>query len=139
MTAIAIQRKQEILDSLSQGKFLRDVAAELGVSHAAISQYLSNDPEYIQARETGAEQRLIEQWNELKASADPLTLARARETWKAATWFAEREFPHRWGQKTETKVDATLQVEIVRFSQAVVSEQSGSQPALIEDAQVIDK
>ena len=40
----------------------------------------------------------------LESANDPLNLARARETWKAATWFAEREFPERWGQSNKLTV-----------------------------------
>jgi hypothetical protein len=32
-------------------------------------------------------------------------LARAEKEWRAVSWQAEREFPHRWGQKTHVTVE----------------------------------
>ena len=99
--AVAIRYRDLILKDLQDGKFVRDIADELNVTIPAISQYLANDPEYVAARESGAERRLAEQYRALEGAAEPLSLARARETFRAASWFAEREFPHRWGQKSE--------------------------------------
>ena len=91
---------------------------------------LTADPEYQAAREFGAESRLessrkalanIAELGEydgviLGISTNVSNLARVRaERLKADQWFAEREFPHRWGQKSELKVDATISVQLVRF------------------------
>ena len=32
-------------------------------------------------------------------------VSRAREGFKAAAWFAEREFPHRWGRTDKLQVE----------------------------------
>lgn len=101
MTAIAIQRREQIIQGLQAGRYLKDIAAELGVSHAAISQYLATDPDYVKAREIGAGEKIEARERELEVAPDALTLARARELLSHARWRAEREFPHRWGQRQE--------------------------------------
>ena len=101
MTAIAIIHKSAILEKVANGDLLNTIAADLGITHAAISQQLAKDPEYRKARETGVEARLERQYGKMAAAEDALTLARARESFKAASWFAEREFPARWGNRTQ--------------------------------------
>jgi hypothetical protein len=127
MTAIAIQRKPEILKRMANGDRLVDIASDLGVTRSAISNQLLDEPEYRAARESGALAR-IEKWEQhiegmnCKEEAAQVSLARAREMLAHARWRAEREFPGRWGQKNETTVDARLTIEIVKFgAQQVVS------------------
>jgi len=109
MTALALLHREEVIEQVRAGKRLIDIAKGLGLtSHAAISLVLSKDPEYQLAREIGAESRLEQRETELEASQDPLTLARARELLSHARWRAEREFPHRWGQKQEVTVKETI-------------------------------
>lgn len=105
MTAIAIQRREEILYGLSQGQYVKDLAESLQVAPEAISQVLAKDPEYKLAREIGAERRLEKYQDGLDQSADALSLARAREGFKAQAWRCEREFPARWGAKNTQTLD----------------------------------
>ena len=117
--AVAILHRDEIISQVAQGTMLHRVAKLLGVQAPAISKHLSKDPEYIQARETGAELRLHLAYERIDECAEGETieeedgqkvriaargnLAHAREAaFKAAAWFAEREFPERWGQKGTT-------------------------------------
>lgn len=102
--ALAVLNRDSIITQMAQGKLLSQVAQSLGITPAAISQQLSQDKEYLAARQNGAELRLDQQYMALESADDSLTLARARETWKAATWFAEREFPERWGQSNRLTV-----------------------------------
>lgn len=108
--AIAIIHRDAIIQQVAQGVMLKRIAADLNISSAAISQYLAHDPEYIAAREHGAAARLENKYEEMEGADDMLKLARARECFKAASWFAEREFSHRWGAKqvnTNINLDAT--------------------------------
>lgn len=118
MTALALLNRDQIIAQIAQGEFLDRVADQLGIAAPNISKHLANDPEYQLAREVGAELRLHRAASKLqsiaekdekeileldRAAASALgNLARAREaSFRAAAWFAEREFPHRWGQKQE--------------------------------------
>lgn len=133
MTALAILHREEIITQVAQGRLLKQVAADLGITHAAISQQLAQDPEYKTAREIGAEARLENEYERIEAAPDALTLARARETFRAASWFAEREFPARWGQKsqvTNINVDAGQWGDRLRRARERVIEPENDSKAL---------
>ena len=131
MTAIAIIHRDKILEKIAQGEMLDKVASDLGIKAPNISLHLASDPEYKQAREIGAELRLhkaltsVHELSELGTdetgrivgiTQEVSNLARVRDSaLKAAQWFAEREFPHRWGAKqaeitinTGVSIDAAL-------------------------------
>ena len=107
-TPVAIRHREQILSQVSEGVHLQSIADAIGTTPAAISQQLSKDPEYKKARESGAEVRLERQYQRIEEADDALNLARAREGFRAAGWFAEREFPHRWGQKQQIDHHITL-------------------------------
>ena len=117
MTALALEQRDHILQELAAGKLVADVAKPLGIAPQNISKHLAHDPDYQAAREFGIEQRLSKarkavleiaelgvQDGEIIGITKPQgTLARARvEALKAEMWFAEREFPHRWGDKKDS-------------------------------------
>ena len=114
MSALAILNKQSIIDQVREGKHLKLIAQDFGITPGAISQYLSKDPEYRAARESGAETRLEYQYAAIEEASDQLNLARAREGFRAASWFAEREFPARWGAKQTVEHTGTVSID---FSQ----------------------
>ena len=118
MTAIAIQRKAEILERLEAGEFITHIAREYGVERSTLSQYLRNDPDYQAARETGWETRLDDGLKKIAEAGDDINLARAREiALRRMEWRAEREFPGRWGAKQEQATPAVT-IVIQRFGGA---------------------
>ena len=46
MANIATIHREEILDRISKGEYVKDIAIALGVTKQAISQVLKDDPEY---------------------------------------------------------------------------------------------
>ena len=125
MTALAVEHRDHILQELSTGKLVSDVAKPLGIAPQNISKQLAHDPDYQAARELGIENRLskarlavleiaelgVEDGVIVGITKPQGTLARARvEALKAEMWFAEREFPHRWGQKKE---DSNIAVQVI--------------------------
>ena len=115
MTAIAIQHRDEIIALVASGKRLSDISAELGlnVSPQAISHALKDDPDYQGAAESYHSCRLDAAERGIDAAADSVDVARARAAWSSVAWRAEREFPHRWGQRTQvTHVDGDLAARI---------------------------
>jgi len=103
---IALQHRTEILTRVALGERLHDIALSLGyASHAGISRILADDPEYREARETGLEARMDTREAELEAASESVTVARARELLSHARWRAERECPHRWGQRSHVTVE----------------------------------
>lgn len=138
--SVPAENRELIIAKVASGTLMRDVAAELGVSAAVISQYLASDPEYQKAKESGIEQQL-EYWQSMIETADsPLNLARAREAFRAASWRGEREHPRRWGQKQEIAhtVSPVLHIHVADVPQNAV-QQAHSTPLLSNHpSQVID-
>lgn len=126
MTAIAITHREAIIERIGKGEYVKDIAIDLGVSKSAISHVLSDDPEYIDAREQGMEARLdnahkllaeITENKEISKedAQDYLNLVRIREIGlKRLEWRAEREFASRWGTKVEHKQDLSLNITVNR-------------------------
>ena len=127
MTAIAIQHRDEIIAKVASGEMLNKVASDLDIVPSNISKHLADDPEYKKAREIGAELRLHLAYSRIEDIADlgvsesgeivGLTqeqgnLARVRESaLRGAQWFAEREFPDRWGGKPTVVINQGVSVD----------------------------
>ena len=116
---IAIQKKDYILEQLSNGKLVRQIAEELGCHRMSISAVLSKDPDYQAAIAEALEARLEMADEALETAGDGLSLARAREQHVVARWRAERLLPGKYGQvRQAVQVNAgegTVQVNIVQF------------------------
>ena len=112
-TAVALLNRESIIERIAQGDYLETVSQDLGVKAPSICKYLANDPDYQQAREIGTQLRLERTYRAIREAetdapdADSASkLARAREAaFRATAWFAEREFPARWGQTNKVQVE----------------------------------
>ena len=132
MPAVAVIHRELVLERVASGAMLKSIAVELNVTPGAISNALCRDPEYIAAREIGAEVRLEEQYEAIVSASEQTAISRAREGFRAAAWFAEREFPHRWGQHTQVTVSTGDLGERLRRARERVIEPDQSQCS-IED------
>lgn len=102
----AVIHKETLLDRIAAGHYVTDIAPSIGLgSAAAISKYLSHDPEYVAARLAGTKVRLEQREKDLEAASDSVSVARARELLSHARWRAEREFPEHWGQHNRLTVE----------------------------------
>lgn len=140
MTAVAIQNRDLIIKRVQDGVMLKAIAAELSVTPGALSQHLANDPEYRAAREIGAEIRLEEQSVAIQEATSKIKLARAREGFRAAAWFAEREFPHRWGQQ-KTVLNVTLDLgDKLQAAKARIAQNTVAQtPITVQGERIIEQ
>ena len=121
MTAIALQRKAEILERVSQGSILREIAADLGVSKQAIHQALKDDPDYQAAKHEQAASMIEEAKIKTWAARDPIDIAHAREVTKFAFRYAESVDPARWG-KVQDQAQGAVTIVIQRFGDTPVIE-----------------
>ena len=82
MTAIAVLHKEEILKRVAAGDKIADIGKTYGVTHSAISKQLLKNPEWTEARMSGALAR-IEYWEkEIEATNEgtsQVVLGRARD------------------------------------------------------------
>ena len=111
MTAIAIQRKSEILERVCQGEILREIAADMGVSKQSLHRYLKDDPDYESAKKEQAASMIEEAKVETWSAKEPADIARAREITKFAFRYAESVDPRKWGQKQEVSVNHSVSVD----------------------------
>ena len=100
---IAVQHRESILQQVADGVRLKDIAKQYGVTKSAITHALSDDPEYIAAKEQFHSARL-DQAEEmiLAATEDSTSQARARNYWSAVSWRASKEQRDVYGDKLDT-------------------------------------
>jgi len=124
MTAIAVLHKDEILKRVAAGDKIADIGKTYGVTHSAISKQLLKDPEWIDARMSGALAR-IEYWEQeieaIKEGTSMVMLGRAKEMLRHARWRAEREFPSQWGG-AKININVTSKIEMSEALNTVAGE-----------------
>lgn len=106
-----------ILARIQAGEKPSHIAEQLGVHKSAIYHRFAHNPDYLQARENGTEVRIENAEHEIETAQDPFTLSRAREVFRAVAWRAEREFPGRWGVRTQVSVTVGLSDELAKIAE----------------------
>lgn len=97
------------------GLTMRQIADSHGVPAVTLKLWLlSLGDEYRQLRELWLDSRLANADDAIEIAADPLSLARARELWKSATWYAERRDPARYGAHSTLAVEAVGLADVLR-------------------------
>ena len=133
--SIASDNKTYILEQISKGKLLKEVAAEFNISKQAIWSVLKDDPDYRQAISNQVES-LIEEAKDLTwAAREGLDIARAREITKFAFRYAESVHPEKWspkGNQLQINAQGPLHIRVVSFD---VQEKLDVKPAAIEHDQ----
>ncbi len=124
MTAIAVLHKDEILKRVADGDKITDIGKSYNVSQQAISKQLLKDPEWVEARMSGALAR-IEYWEKeveaINAGSSQVELGRAKEMLSHARWRAEREFPSQWGG-AKVNINVTNKVEMSEALNTIAGE-----------------
>ena len=101
--------KAEILE----GRTIDQIAAKHGIAHSTLEYWLSSlGDEYQELRKAWLDGMLIESGTLLKEARDALGLARARELWRRATWYAERRDRARYGQDAPPNEGKYVQINI---------------------------
>jgi transposase-like protein len=102
------EARKEVLEDakalILQGKSLAEIAEKHGIAERTLEYWLAAlGDEYARLRQLWVDSMLHEASDLLKDTredaAAPLRLARARELWKRATWYAERRDRARYGQE----------------------------------------
>ena len=106
--ALAHLDDSDLLSRIAAGENPARIAESLGVHKSAIYHRFEGNKDYERARFDGMGIRVEESEEEIAGAQDSFTLARAREKFRAVAWRAEREFPHRWGQKQQIDHHITL-------------------------------
>lgn len=110
--AAAIERVKIALASGTST--IEAIAADLGIERSTLTHWmLGLGEEYHQLRQQWIDAKLAAADDAIESSRRLDHLARARERWKSATWFAERRDPARYGQRLA--VEAKLAVLNLSF------------------------
>lgn len=141
--ALAEVDNDALIARIAAGEYVSHMAREFGVSDVALHLRLKGHPLYKEALRARNAAKLDQHQSGIEVARDPLSLARAREGWKAASWRAERECPGEWGQQTHVTIENVTDLgDRLRRSKERTIEGECSQVATIPatlDSQVPDK
>lgn len=101
------------LDGIVQGRTLADIAADHGITTRCLQYWLHDlGDDYARLRQAWLDAMLADAGEELEQAEDQFRLARARELFKRATWYAERRDPARYGPRQDAQpVAVTVVIE----------------------------
>lgn len=132
--ALATLDADKAIEQLSQGRMLKQIAADYGVTKPAVYKRLKGHPDYKQAIIDQAES-LVEIATEqvFNCDADTVNIARARVD-AAHKWAAARD-PARWGPKQQIDINHSINIDVsLKFDAGNLLEHV----AAPQHAQVID-
>jgi hypothetical protein len=130
---------QVVLDRVASGDLLREIAADYGCSHPAVSVWIRKrvPPQvWDRVREMSIASRLERSNVAMETADDAITLARARESARLWMWRAEREHPTLYGQRQQIthEVGADLSAALERAHQRIsVARQQQIGPVTIDN------
>ena len=98
------ERKQAILDDaktrILEGETIEQIAHSYSISRQTLNTWLmALGEEYQELRQVWIDNMLSEAKESIDSATESIDIARARESWKAATWIAERRDRLRYGQQ----------------------------------------
>lgn len=109
LVAMAPELKQAILDDvkpmLLSGATLDQIAAKHNIAPRTLDYWLAAMPEeYKEIRKQWIDMKLVTSERLVIDSKDPFQLAKGREWFRIASWYAERRDPERYADKRELTV-----------------------------------
>ena len=126
------------LHQIEHGATLKSIAATIGITIEGLRLWLLDEgPEqYAAVQRKGLIARIVHADQELSTAADPLELARARETARFARWDAERRLPKLFGPKSEitTVIQPVLNIQVNVMPSVLGVDLGVSQTILSDDS-----
>ncbi len=116
---IAIQRKDEIIQRISQGEQVGQIAKSLGVNRSTIHRYLADDPDYQDAQIDYHASRLDTAEQMILDADDAPSHTRARSYWSSVSWRAEREQRRIWGNEPSIVINNGVSIDQALGSSAL--------------------
>lgn len=103
---------QSVPEAILKGETPAEIAQRHGISASTIKSWIIGHPEIEAARGEYISREIAERSEEIDNAQDPMSLARAREGFKAWSWIAERREHRLFAQKQEVKIDQTITVQV---------------------------
>lgn len=106
-------RKAEIIelakDRILAGDTMDEIGADNGITGRTLNTWMmALGDEYTALRQAWIDNMLSASKAAIDNADEQFPLARAREQWKAATWYAERRDRQRYGQQPEITVNVGI-------------------------------
>jgi hypothetical protein len=105
MPICSTQKRSEIIEAalprLESGETTDAIGASYGIPGSTIRSWLLSDERADKARCVFFAGELTAARDDIKVADTPLSLARAREDFRATSWLAERRLSHLYGPKQE--------------------------------------
>ena len=113
------EQRKAIVDAalarIVDGDGLREIAADHGITYQTLHAWLSAlGDEYTELRQRWLDSMLTAAKLAIDGAPDHFELARGREQWRYATWYAERRDPARYGAKPQGDGAVNIQVIVER-------------------------
>ncbi len=105
---------ENALDRLSAGETTEQIARSHGIAGSTLRLWMLNNPVAEMARATYFSSELNDARQDIRSSTDPMSLARAREDFRAISWLAERRAPLTYGPKQQ--VDMSISGPVISFT-----------------------
>lgn len=129
---------QALLDRVAAGELLREIAADYGCSTPAVHYHIQKrvtPEEWADVKQIAMANRLEKSAEDMETAADPLNLARARESARLWMWRAERELPAIYGARPTTAVQVNtgeggVQLVVYNGQESVAGAQHNGQSAV---------
>ncbi len=100
----------ELCERLANGEYQKDIARDAGIDPSTISSRVQRQPDqhahYMHARRLGAERMVEDGMMMIDASESLSQISRARESFRARAWYAEKTDPERFGRREQVTVSA---------------------------------
>lgn len=137
---------QALLDRVAAGELLREIAADYGCSTPAVHYHIQKrvtPEEWADVKQIAMANRLEKSAEDMETAADPLNLARARESARLWMWRAERELPAIYGARPTTAVQVNageggVQLVVYGGQESVAGAQHNGQSAVQQMASAQD-
>lgn len=106
---IPAEKKAEILQALKtellNGGTLESISLKYDIAPRTLSYWCAQlGDEYREIRKQWIDAKLVDAESMMHEAADPFKLAKGRELFRAASWYAERRDPERYADKRELTV-----------------------------------
>ena len=102
---------QDAIPRLANGESTDTIAAQYGITGRTLRYWLVSDEQAIEARTAFLADKLMSAAEAIDNSDDSFPLARARESFRAWSFFAERRLPSMFGQKQQVEHKHTVDLD----------------------------
>ncbi len=148
LSTVSAEKRLEVLlacpDALRAGETTTQIAERFGIEPRTLRAWLISEDTTEQARGEFLSHEIVARADQIELANGSLPLARARESFKAWSWIAERREARLFGMKQEVTHKGNIPVLNITIVQAGADEQlhigvmSNPKPLISNETHIID-